>query len=71
MIAAAFMPGMLGVISRSGPLTYEVAAMLTVKGIGQSTCVGVRGDPIPCSTMAEVLASFERDPNTDAVVLIG
>jgi succinyl-CoA synthetase alpha subunit len=71
MIASAFTPGRVGLISRSGTLTYEVAAMLTEKGIGQSTCVGVGGDPIPGSRMAEILALFESDPDTDAVVLIG
>ncbi|EFK11749.1 succinate-CoA ligase, alpha subunit [delta proteobacterium NaphS2] len=71
MIPQAFMPGRVGVISRSGTLTYEVAAMLTEKEIGQSTCVGVGGDQIPGTTMAEVLALFEKDAETDAVVLIG
>ncbi len=71
MVAEAFMPGPVGVCSRSGTLTYEVAAMLTAIGIGQSTCVGLGGDPVPGTTFAEVLELFERDPETKAVVLIG
>ena len=71
MIAHAFCSGNVGVISRSGTLTYEISAMLTEQGIGQSTCVGVGGDPIPGTTMAEVLELFEGDPETAAVILIG
>ena len=71
MIPEAFTQGNVGLISRSGTLTYEVAAMLTEQGIGQSTCVGVGGDPIPGTTMAEALELFNQDPQTDAVVLIG
>lgn len=71
MIAEAFTPGTVGVISRSGTLTYEVSAMLTEQGIGQSTCVGIGGDPILGTTMSEALELFEQDPETDAVVLIG
>lgn len=71
MVAEAFRDGKVGVCSRSGTLTYEIAAMLTQAGIGQSTCVGIGGDPIPGSTFAEVLDLFQRDPDTAAVVLIG
>lgn len=71
MIAEAFSPGNVGVISRSGTLTYEVSAMLTEQGIGQSTCIGIGGDPILGTTMSEALELFEQDPETDAVVLIG
>lgn len=71
MIAEAFSPGHVGVISRSGTLTYEVSAMLTEQGIGQSTCIGIGGDPILGTTMSEALELFEQDPETDAVVLIG
>ena len=64
-------PGRIGVISRSGTLSYEVTAGLTAAGFGQSTIVGVGGDPYPCASIMEVLAAFERDKDTDATVLIG
>jgi succinyl-CoA synthetase alpha subunit len=64
-------PGRIGVISRSGTLTYEVVNELTVNGLGQSTCIGVGGDPIIGSTFVDLLAMFEADSGTDAVVLIG
>ncbi|MEK7298676.1 MAG: succinate--CoA ligase subunit alpha, partial [Candidatus Margulisiibacteriota bacterium] len=63
--------GRVGVISKSGTLTYEAVHQLCKVGLGQSTCVGIGGDPIIGSKMAEVLALFESDPDTDAVVLIG
>jgi succinyl-CoA synthetase alpha subunit len=71
MVDEAFCEGKVGICSRSGTLTYEIAAMLTEAGIGQSTCVGIGGDPIPGTTFAEVLDLFEQDPDTEAVVLIG
>ena len=64
-------PGRVGVISRSGTLSYEVAAGLTGAGLGQSTIVGIGGDPEPCAGIMEVLAAFERDGDTDAIVLVG
>lgn len=64
-------PGAIGVISRSGTLTYEVVHELTRSGRGQSTCVGVGGDPIVGTGYVELLGMFERDPATKAVVLIG
>ncbi|MDP2718750.1 MAG: succinate--CoA ligase subunit alpha [Dehalococcoidia bacterium] len=64
-------PGRVGVVSRSGTLTYEVVSQLTALDIGQSTCVGIGGDPIPGSTFAEILMLFEQDTETDVVVLIG
>jgi succinyl-CoA synthetase alpha subunit len=64
-------PGNVGVISRSGTLTYEVVAGLTAKGIGQSTCIGIGGDPIIGTDFVELLQMFEDDPDTDAVALIG
>jgi succinyl-CoA synthetase alpha subunit len=64
-------PGKVGVISRSGTLTYEIVHALTQLGIGQSTCVGIGGDPIVGSNFRDILAHFEADPDTDAVVLIG
>jgi succinyl-CoA synthetase alpha subunit len=71
MVGGAFMPGKVGVCSRSGTLTYEVAAMLTEVGIGQSTCAGLGGDPVPGTTFAEILKLFEEDSETEAIVLIG
>jgi succinyl-CoA synthetase alpha subunit len=65
------MPGPVGVVSRSGTLTYEVIQALTARGIGQSTCVGIGGDPIVGTTFVEVLDMFDQDPLTEQVVLIG
>lgn len=65
------MPGPVGVVSRSGTLTYEVVQALTLRGIGQSSCVGIGGDPIIGTTFVEVLEMFEQDPLTELVVLIG
>lgn len=65
------MPGPVGVVSRSGTLTYEVVDALTRAGLGQSTCVGIGGDPIVGTTFLDVLALFEADDETKAVVLIG
>jgi succinyl-CoA synthetase alpha subunit len=65
------LPGNVGVISRSGTLTYEVVWALTRAGIGQSTCVGVGGDPVIGTTFVELLQLFEADPGTSGVVLIG
>ena len=64
-------PGPVGVISRSGTLTYEVVHNLTLSGLGQSTCVGVGGDPVIGSDFVELLGMFEQDPVTKGVVLIG
>jgi len=64
-------PGPVGVVSRSGTLTYEVVYALTVRGIGQTTCVGIGGDPIIGTTFIDVLEMFEDDPLTEQVVLIG
>ncbi len=66
-----FSPGPVGVISRSGTLVYEAVAQLTARGIGQSTCVGVGGDPVIGTTQVEALRLFNDDPGTAAVVLIG
>jgi succinyl-CoA synthetase alpha subunit len=71
MPAQVFIPGRIGVVSRSGTLTYEVVAELTRAGFGQSTCVGIGGDPIIGLNFVEVLRRFNDDPQTDAVVLIG
>ena len=64
-------PGRIGVISRSGTLTYEIVWALTSLGIGQSTCVGIGGDPIVGSNFRDVFPLFNDDPDTDAVVMVG
>ena len=65
------MAGRMGVVSRSGTLTYEAVGQLTGLGIGQSTCVGIGGDPVNGSSFVDILRLFEEDPDTDGVVLIG
>ena len=64
-------PGSIGVVSRSGTLTYEVMYALTQRGMGQSTCVGIGGDPINGTDFIDVLSMFNDDPQTEKVVLIG
>ncbi len=71
MPGAIHMPGPVGLVSRSGTLTYEVVHALTQAGIGQSTCVGIGGDPVIGTDFVDVLRLFEADPETQAVVLIG
>lgn len=71
MPAHVFRPGIVGMASRSGTLTYEIAAALSARGLGQSTCVGLGGDPIVGLSFVEVLRMFEEDEHTEAVALIG
>ncbi|HUV83227.1 MAG TPA: succinate--CoA ligase subunit alpha [archaeon] len=66
-----FMPGNVGVVSRSGTLTYEVVDALSKNGIGQSTCVGIGGDPLIGTSFIDTLEMFQDDPETSAMVLIG
>ena len=69
--ASIFMPGPIGIVSRSGTLTYESVDALTRAGLGQTTCVGVGGDPMPGTRFVDVLPLFEADPETEAVVMCG
>jgi len=71
MPAHIFKPGSIGMVSRSGTLTYEIAADLTRKNLGQSTCLGLGGDPITGLNFIDILKMFGKDPQTKAVILIG
>jgi succinyl-CoA synthetase alpha subunit len=69
--SAYYIPGEIGVASRSGTLTYEIVSRLTAAGIGQSTCVGIGGDPVIGTPFSEILRMFQNDPKTEVILIIG